>query len=77
MKMTKEHFEHVKESMEAVMIAYPKAYDQYKMAGLSNMRYRWDVFRAADLLPFTCSHLYKYLNDNHIDTALRKITKTD
>lgn len=36
-------------------------------------RMRWDVVYAAGLLGFTCDVLYKYMSDDHIDTALRKI----
>lgn len=42
-------------------------------AGLSDKRYRWDLVYAARLTPFICEVLYKYLNDDHIETALRKI----
>lgn len=57
---------------------------QYKEAGLSEKRYRWDLLyyaasRKAGTLPqhWICDVLYRKedLNDNHIDTALRKITQ--
>ena len=35
-----------------------------------DMRYRWDLVYAAQL---NVKPLYVYLNDDHIDTALRKI----
>jgi len=36
-------------------------------------RFRWDLFHAAGGTKFACDTLYDYLNDDHIDTALRAI----
>ena len=47
----------------------------YKSAGLSHKRYRWDLARDSGLLRFICDTLYTYLNDDHIDTALRSVVK--
>lgn len=41
-------------------------------------RWRWDLLYAAKkFLPdhFVCDVLYKYMDDTHIDTALKKIIK--
>lgn len=38
-------------------------------------RIRWDLARASGLTPFFCDTLYKYMNDGHIDTALRSAVK--
>ena len=73
MKMKIEHFEHLKTECNKVLSEYPNAINDYKKAGLSAKRFRWDIWRAAGLLGFTCDTLYKYLNDVHIDTALRNI----
>lgn len=35
-----------------------------------DMRYRWDLVYAAQ---YNCTIFYGYLNDDHIDTALRSI----
>lgn len=38
---------------------------------------RWDIFHAACRIDKALlQHLYDYLNDNHIDTALKHITDT-
>ncbi len=76
MKMTKEHFEFIEKRVKKVIKENPNYYKMYKESGLSDMRYRWDMLHMAGCLTFTCQTLYKYLNDDHIDTALRKITKT-
>jgi hypothetical protein len=38
-------------------------------------RFRWDLFHVAGLNNYACDTLYTYLNDDHIDTALRKIAE--
>lgn len=41
----------------------------------SPMAYRWELFHCANKPPeFKFGYLYDYLNDSHLDTALRKIT---
>ena len=57
----KEHFEKHREAI----IAEGKAKD-------IEMRLRWDAFYAAKYGGIL-SELYSYLNDDHIDTALKKI----
>ena len=41
-----------------------------------NKRYRWDLWYQAGLSRFACDELYDYMNDDHIDTALRNIVAT-
>lgn len=38
-------------------------------------RFRWDLLYAAKLSPWICDNLYSYLDDSHIDTALKSIIK--
>lgn len=44
-----------------------------------NIRFAWDILRAANLTPFVTDTLYTYCNDSHVTTALRsflpKLTK--
>jgi hypothetical protein len=53
--------------------------EEYIKAGHTAKRYRWDLFwripdkqAREDLM----QELYAYLNDDHIDTALRRVTDT-
>ena len=72
MKIKAEHYEYLKEHIL-------KAENKITFRNdclLSPMRYRWDLLHAAGLTKWICDNLYPYLNDDHIDTALRKITKT-
>ena len=68
MKIKQEHYEHMKNSMTPIMQAIPQP------EGMSDKMYRWAVARKAGLITYMCDELYSYLNDDHIDTALRKIT---
>lgn len=51
---------------------------EYSAAGLSDKRYRWDCLWSIDSKWKNewFSEVYSYLNDNHIDTALKHITGT-
>ena len=44
--------------------------EHYNRVGKGGMRFRWDVLHATR---FQTAPLYAYLNDAHIDTALRSI----
>ena len=62
---------------------YPDAMGLYKHGGLSPMRFRWDLLRAAGVhlgSRTACStpgtvKVYDYANDTHVDTALRRILR--
>lgn len=73
MKMTQEHFEFLKDALDTALLSFPETLDAYLKAGQSAKRYRWDVLWHARQTDFVCNTLYKYLDDEHIDTALRKI----
>lgn len=53
-------------SLKAQIALYPRVKDPAK-------RLRWDMSNYADLTQFYCAIVYKYTNDSHIDTALKKI----
>ena len=72
MKMKPEHFEVLSEEIGSVLSLMPTL-DQYLERGLSPMRWRWDLLWRTGL---DVTSWYNYLNDTHIDTALRRITKT-
>lgn len=71
MKMLKEHYEELAKVVKAQDT--PENRKEYKRRQLSNMRYRWDCLWRAKQERFMTETLYQYLNDDHIDTALRKI----
>ena len=76
MKMKLEHYDFMKDAMQrnaeyipqyrAHIIAEGKAKDVEK-------RLRWDLVYLSGLSHWICDNLYSYLDDTHIDTALRYI----
>ena len=73
MKITQEHYDH----MYRVMMDYSKTplLSSYTKSGLTEKQWRWDWAIKAGLIKWICDNLYPYMNDDNIDTALRKITK--
>jgi hypothetical protein len=76
MKMTKEHYGVLEEAIREVINKYPDMQQAYKEQGFSSMRYRWDLYHSINRSRSFKIELYTYLNDNHIDTALKRITGT-
>lgn len=79
MKMKKEHYKVLEAAIAPKMHEYPK--HAYIKGGHSAKRYRWDLLyisglRIGDGVGMDGLPLYAYLNDDHIDTALRQITGT-
>ena len=83
MKIKQEDYETLSKAIEEVVRNFPIAtLEHYAANGLSPMRFRWDCLHKAGqmgYLPdgFLCKVLYAYANDDHIDTALRRITNTN
>jgi len=81
MKIKVEHYHYLEKSIYNYLNEHKTTlydlWNQYKDNGLTAMRFRWDLTYAAKLTPWICDNLYSYLNDNHIDTALRKITNVN
>mgnify|MGYP003627780074 CR=1 FL=1 len=87
MKITAEHFEHMKAEILAVLLKYNadnrlvEEYSQglYPRADKTKdvqRRFCFDVMYGAGLSRFVCNNLYSYLNDDHIYTALKAICPT-
>jgi hypothetical protein len=71
MKITNEHLNTL-----AALIApldTPEKRAAYRAQNLTDKRYRWDLTYVATR--FICDALYPYLDDTHIDTALRTIVR--
>ena len=81
MKITKEHYDHIEkvitEKLYIVGQTMESAVNHCRhTTGYTDKKIRWLLLNGSGLTPFVCNTLYKYLNDSHIDTALRKITNT-
>ena len=81
MKMRAEDFERLKKLIEASISRYPTAQKSYVTDGKSHTRFVWDVWHAtvnvaqkAKVEDYLWMRgLHDYLNDDHIETALKKI----
>lgn len=72
MKMTKEHFDRLSKAVKEA--ASGDTAGMAQRIGWTHAGYRWWAFhRARASWPEMYRELYDYLNDDHIDTALRKI----
>lgn len=83
MKITKEHYSYILECMTTKLA---DTSEQDKNGYLENIkndprvkdpdkRIRWDLFNASVPIRFTCDTLYEYLDDTHIDSAIKQISK--
>ena len=81
--MSKEHYTKLENSIR-ISIERNK-YDiaallqMFREEGLTDERFRWALLHSSAIYrrcDFLNKELYPYLNDGHIDTALRKIVKT-
>ena len=72
--MKQEHFERLREAIEPLDNEERRAFFKEKPK-ITDKAYRWTLLTIAGLTRFVCDELYKYLDDTHIDTALRKIIK--
>ena len=78
MKIQPDHLAALRALIEPIDTAQRRA--QYIEQGLTDKRYRWDLTYSAghasnpqSATRFICDTLYPYMNDTHIDTALKAI----
>lgn len=76
MKMTTDHYNRLKTAIDSALQDHSTFISGSKALNHSPMRTRWDIFHLiCDRDNYTLAReLWAYLNDDHIDTALRKIT---
>ena len=83
MKMTTEHYTQLRDAFANIRDRIAAHRDTVTAEGRAkdiDKRVRWDALYAlgrTSALPdnFVCGQLYKYLDDTHIDTALRAIMR--
>jgi O-methyltransferase involved in polyketide biosynthesis len=78
MKITDEHYNHLKTVMSTFANLIKGHRDYLVVEGKAKdieKRLRWDVLKSAVPSVWICDNLYPYINDTHIDTALRSIMK--
>jgi hypothetical protein len=81
MRITKDHYEKLKEQMAGKLADTPPSDLTAYMENIKatrpktyNMRLAWDLFGSGVSHEFK-SELYKYVNDSHIQTAILRISK--
>ena len=75
MKITPSHYSIIRDSILPLASRFPAHRDFLKSEGKAKdieKRLRWDAFRSSGYAGIL-SELYAYLNDTHIDTALRSV----
>ena len=78
MKMTAEHYKFIKSRInyeKKDVLKYKQSLKSDPRVKDIDKRLRWDLFNMAIPVTWVCDNLYSYLDDNHIDTALKKIMK--
>lgn len=73
MKIKPEDYEHLKSAIALIPRDKALAHKALTLGSDKERRFRWDLLYKARLSPWICDNLYSYLNDSHIDTALKKI----
>ena len=77
MKMTQQHYDNLVASLRGVKGNHPTITPKsYSDSGKPLKRFMWEAFHVARNYGRTdISELYSYLNDSHIETALKKAVK--
>ena len=80
MKIKPEHYAELKSKIATfvdanreVVLAHREALKSDERVRDLDKRFRWDVGHAAGVTSWACGALYPYMNDDHIDTALRHV----
>lgn len=80
MKMTKDHYIYIKSAIESKLksLGYTlnDAVKLCREKGLNDIAIGWYLLNGSGLNTFVCEELYLYLNDTHINTALKAIVKS-
>ena len=82
MKITAEDYAVLETAIKRTIARTGLSLDNYTSLGLTAKRYRWELLEQSSIKIGDGStidadvNIYAYANNSHIDTALRKITKT-
>lgn len=78
MKMQLIHYDYLHDAMAHNARYIPQYREHIIREGRAKdveMRLRWDLLSRSVSSGWICEHLYPYMNDTHIDTALRAIMR--
>jgi hypothetical protein len=76
MKITPHDYATMSKALDTLKADMPKYWKEYQDKGLTVGRFRWDCFFAVNpdgmrASAWICKQLYSYLNDSHIETAIK------
>jgi hypothetical protein len=79
MKIRDDHYDYIKQVIKPIDTEYRR--NLYRNRQFPNaertkdldMRYRWDLLYTCCTSKWVCDNLYPYMNDSHIETALKRI----
>jgi hypothetical protein len=71
MKITREHLQILESAIKPLDTTERRRF--YIDSGLSDTRYRFDLLYRCGLTLWVCDTLYKYVDNTHIATALKRI----
>ena len=74
MKMKKDDFKELRTAITKAKNKHPQLTKIYKEGKISATRYRWDLLWSSKV---NTNKYYEYLNDSHIDTALKQALKEE
>lgn len=79
MKMKPDHYNHMKSAIASIdtakVASHKEALTHDARVKDLEKRFRWDLCHAAIPSSWICDNLYSYLDDSHVDTALRSIIR--
>jgi hypothetical protein len=79
MKVKQEHYDYIKTAIEGIglanIVAHREALKDDPRVRDLDMRLRWDCLWSSVPSRWVCDNIYPYANDEHLDTALRRILK--
>ena len=84
LKITKYHFHVLHDAIHGLLADRPDLVGLYESGQFRNSnkvkdlnkRFRWDMLQCSVGSSWVCSNLYGYMNDSHVDSALKKIVPT-
>lgn len=83
MKIKPEHYEYMRAAIASLVEVKgePVLREHYELLKTDDRvrdvgkRFRWDLQYAAKISAWVCDNIYPYAEDDHIDTAMRRIVK--
>lgn len=75
LKIKADDLQALRDALAVVLAAHPTAAADYAAKGRTHVRYRWDMsYAIRHYVPgYDITRLYAYLDDTHVDSALRSI----